>query len=64
MPLRKPAFWKKPWVAMAALVLLGSIVLNIAAARTGHSAPWLLGVNLTFALLALGAVILSVARLV
>jgi two-component system sensor kinase len=64
MPARTLRYWTKPWMAVAALALVGSIVLNIYAARAGHSAPWVLGVNLTVALLALGAGILAVARLV
>jgi PAS domain S-box-containing protein len=51
-------------MVVAAAALLGSVALNIVAARSGDSAPWLLGVNLTVALLTLGAGILAVARLV
>jgi PAS domain S-box-containing protein len=64
MPARAARSWTKPWMAVAALALVGSIVLNVLAARSGQSAPWVLGVNLTVALLALGAGILAVARLV
>lgn len=64
MPLHKLSFWKKSWVALAALALLGTVAVNLAAARAGHFSPWLLGVNLTVTLLALGAGILGVARLV
>ncbi len=47
----------------AAIAVAVSITLNLVAAVLGQSAPWLLGVNLTLALLALGASILGVAQL-
>src|SRR5512140_3356897 len=55
--------WLKPWMVLAALAVAASVVLNLVAASLGHSPPWLLGVNLTVALLVLGAGILAVARL-
>jgi|SRR5579859_5195344 len=53
----------KPWMVLAGLAVAASVALNLAAAGLGHSPPWLLGVNLTVALLVLGAGILAVARL-
>jgi PAS domain S-box-containing protein len=64
VPARIFRLRNRPWLAVAALALLGSVVLNVVAARAGHSAPWLLGVNLAVAMLALGAGILAAARFV
>ncbi|MEO8163812.1 MAG: PAS domain-containing sensor histidine kinase [Betaproteobacteria bacterium] len=55
--------WLKPWMLMAVLAVAASVTLNIVAADLGHSPPWLLGLNLTLALLVLGASILAVMRL-
>lgn len=46
----------------AGAAVAASIVLNLAAASLGQSAPWILGVNLTVALLVLGASIIGVAQ--
>ncbi|HEX7811866.1 MAG TPA: PAS domain-containing sensor histidine kinase [Burkholderiales bacterium] len=66
--MSKPAsvsrFWTKPWLVVAAAVVVAGIVLNLVAARSGDSAPWVLGVNLAVAMLGLGAGILAIARLV
>ena len=48
---------------MAALAVAASVVLNLVAANLGHSPPWLMGLNLTLALLVLGGSILAVVRL-
>lgn len=56
-------FWLKIWMALAALAVGASVVLNLLAADWGHSRPWLLGVNLAVALLVLGTGILAVGRL-
>ncbi len=48
---------------MAALAVAASVALNLVAANLGHSPPWLLGLNLTLALLVLAASILAVVRL-
>jgi PAS domain S-box-containing protein len=55
--------WLKPWMLAAGAAVAASIVLNLAAASLGQSAPWILGVNLTVALLVLGASIVGVAQL-
>lgn len=47
----------------AAAAVAASVILNLTAAGLGQSAPWLLGVNLTVALLVLGASIVGVAQL-
>lgn len=64
MPFRTVRFWTKPWIALASLALLASVVLNVAATRSGDSAHWLLAVNLAVALLTLGGGIVAVARVV
>ncbi|HEX4984660.1 MAG TPA: PAS domain-containing sensor histidine kinase [Burkholderiales bacterium] len=56
------SWWKPSLVALAAAVA-ANIALNLVAARLGHSAPWVMGLNLTLALLTLGVAILAVARL-
>ncbi len=48
----------------AGAAVAASIVLNLAAASLGQSAPWILGVNLAVALLVLGASIVGVAQFV
>jgi len=50
-------------MVLAGLAVAAGVVLNLVAAGLGHSPPWLLGVNLTVALLVLGAGILAMARL-
>jgi PAS domain S-box-containing protein len=50
-------------MVLAGLAVAASVALNLVAAGMGHSPPWLLGVNLTVALLVLGAGILAAARL-
>ncbi|MEO8004234.1 MAG: PAS domain-containing sensor histidine kinase [Betaproteobacteria bacterium] len=56
-------FWLKAWMALAAVAVGASVVLNLLAADWGHSRPWLLGVNLAVVLLVLGTGILVVGRL-
>ena len=55
--------WLKPWMIAAGIAVVASIILNLAAASLGQSAPWILGVNLTVGLLVLGASIVGVAQL-
>ena len=50
------------WMVLAGLAVSVSVGLNLLAADWGHSRPWLLGVNLTVALLVLGTGILAVGR--
>jgi PAS domain S-box-containing protein len=56
--------WTSPWVVGAAVAVIASIALNIVAVRSGDSAPWVLGLNMVVAMLALGGGILANARLV
>lgn len=61
-PSRPDRLWLKPWMLAAGAAVAASIVLNLAAASLGQSAPWILGVNLTVGLLVLGASIVGVAQ--
>jgi len=59
-PLRH---WLKPWMVAVVLAVAAAAALDLIAASLGYNPPWLLGVNLTFALFVLGAGILAAAQI-